>query len=343
MKMLMLMLISCAAFAQNWKPDVINARFETRPHSDDLASEIRQASAPTWFGYAVKTTAGDHQNCCWDGSNQRGCYLEENRRNMSSGTRDTNPVQLESPNAVAVLFRVLNNEVQKVQAYSVSCPLDAGGLPFVWLTGVTDNASLAYLQKLVTASAPNHVLDGAILAISEHDGPQADVVLGQLTEPSQPEKMKEKAIFWLGANRGANGVVILKKILAHDSNDNVRDKVVFALSISKQPAALDSLIQSAKADPSPRVRGQALFWLAQKAGKRASSTIAGAVENDPDVDVKKRAVFALSQLPKDESIPKLIEVARNQKSPEVRKQAFFWLGQSHDPRALEFIEQVLTK
>jgi HEAT repeat protein len=54
-------------------------------------------------------------------------------------------------------------------------------------------------------------------------------------------------------------------------------------------------------------------------------------------------VFALSQLPKDESIPKLIEVARNQKSPEVRKQAFFWLGQSHDPRALEFIEQVLTK
>ena len=31
------------------------------------------------------------------------------------------------------------------------------------------------------------------------------------------------------------------------------------------------------------------------------------------------------------------------KNPEVRKQAFFWLGQSHDPRALSYIENVLTK
>jgi len=29
--------------------------------------------------------------------------------------------------------------------------------------------------------------------------------------------------------------------------------------------------------------------------------------------------------------------------PEVQKQAFFWLGQTHDPRALAFFEQVLTK
>ncbi|MGH9567408.1 MAG: hypothetical protein ACRD4I_15610 [Candidatus Angelobacter sp.] len=27
----------------------------------------------------------------------------------------------------------------------------------------------------------------------------------------------------------------------------------------------------------------------------------------------------------------------------MRKQAFFWLGQSKDPRALDFLEEVLTK
>ena len=68
-----------------------------------------------------------------------------------------------------------------------------------------------------------------------------------------------------------------------------------------------------------------------------------AIQNDPDTEVKKKAVFALSQLPKDDGVPKLIEVARTQRNPEVRKQAFFWLGQSGDPRALAFIEQVLTK
>jgi hypothetical protein len=42
-------------------------------------------------------------------------------------------------------------------------------------------------------------------------------------------------------------------------------------------------------------------------------------------------------------VPKLIEVAQTQRNPEVRKQAFFWLGQTHDPRALAYIEDVLTK
>ena len=71
--------------------------------------------------------------------------------------------------------------------------------------------------------------------------------------------------------------------------------------------------------------------------------IAGAIENDPDTDVKKKAVFALSQMPKDEGVPKLIEVAKTNHNREVRKQAMFWLGQSNDPRALEFFEQVLSR
>ncbi len=83
--------------------------------------------------------------------------------------------------------------------------------------------------------------------------------------------------------------------------------------------------------------------MAQKAGARAAAAITDAIQNDPNTEVKKRAVFALSQLPKDEGVPKLIDIARTQRNPEVRKQAFFWLGQSKDPRAIAFIEQVLTR
>jgi len=57
--------------------------------------------------------------------------------------------------------------------------------------------------------------------------------------------------------------------------------------------------------------------------------------------VKKKAVFALSQLPRDEGVPLLIQVARSNRNPVVRKQAIFWLGQSNDPRALNFFEEVL--
>jgi HEAT repeat protein len=92
-----------------------------------------------------------------------------------------------------------------------------------------------------------------------------------------------------------------------------------------------------------QLRGDALFWVAQRAGAKAMETVTNAIDNDPDTEVKKKAVFALSQMPKDEGVPKMIEVARNNRNPEVRRQAMFWLGQSRDPRALQFFEDILRK
>ena len=53
-------------------------------------------------------------------------------------------------------------------------------------------------------------------------------------------------------------------------------------------------------------------------------------------------MFALSQMPAEEGVPLLINVARTNSNPEVRKQAMFWLGQSKDPKALAFFEEVLA-
>ena len=51
--------------------------------------------------------------------------------------------------------------------------------------------------------------------------------------------------------------------------------------------------------------------------------------------------FALNQLPSDEAIPLLIKLARSHAHPIVRKQSMYWLGQSNDPRAFSFFEEVL--
>jgi HEAT repeat protein len=338
MKAIWLLAIVPVLLAQ---PEITNAHFETRAFSGDLASQIR-AAGPAWFGYAAHSTPGDHNSCCWNNGNQCGCNLENESRQVT-GTRPNTPVRLEGSGEVAVLFRVVNNDVQKVRVYSTSCPLDAGALQFVWLTGVPAKTSLAFLEKVALAHTSDHVLDGAIMAVAQHDDPEADSILERLTRPDRAENVREKAIFWMGASRGARGVTGLKHILATDSSDKTRDKAIFALSINKQPEALETIVSAAKNDSSAHVRSQAIFWLSQKAGQRAVAAITDAVDNDPDTAVKEKAVFALSQLPKDEGVTKLIEVARNNKNPRVRKQAFFWLGQSGNPRALAFIEQVLTK
>ena len=111
-------------FAQDI-PSFSNAQVETRAFSGNLDSQLRSTS-PTWYGYQVKTTQRD-ESCCWSDSN-RGCWLEENSGRRSSGLRSTGPVHLEGSVSAAVLYRVANNQIEKVQLYSMSCPLDAGGL-----------------------------------------------------------------------------------------------------------------------------------------------------------------------------------------------------------------------
>ena len=330
----LLFLAAASLLTAQAPPSVSNAQLETRAFSGDLETQLR-SSRPAWFGYQIKTVHKD-DGCCLSDSN-RGCYLEDDNGQRIS-IHSNRPVQLEGTDQAAVLYRVADNKIDKVHVFSMACPLDAGGLPFIWLTGVSTHASLTELRKL--APQPN---DGAIFAIAQHEGTEADDILAQLSASGQSEHLREKVSFWLGSSRGKPGVKILQQVLKNDPSTNIRDKAVFALSVSPEPEALPALIKEANSAPSPHVRSQAIFWLGQKAGKLASSTIVNAINNDPDTEVKKKAVFALSQLPKDDGVPKLIEVARTQRDPEVRKQAFFWLGQTGDPRALAFIEQVLEK
>jgi hypothetical protein len=123
----------------------------------------------------------------------------------------------------------------------------------------------------------------------------------------------------------------------------LENAAMVAIALHADPSVTDRLIAFARNSQDPRVRADALFWLGQRAGDKAAGTISDAIDRDPDTEVKKKAVFALSLMPKDEGVPKLIELARTNKNPAVRKQAMFWLGQSGDPRALRFFEEVLRK
>jgi len=151
-------------------------------------------------------------------------------------------------------------------------------------------------------------------------------------------------VFWLEGVRPADSVRLLASLFKDDAPArSVIDGALLALSVHAEPSALEALLDAARRDVSAKVRGQALFWLSQKAGARAAAAITRAVEDDPESQVRERAVFALSQLPKDDGVPRLITLARSHHDPRVREKAMFWLGQSDDPRALTFFEDVLRR
>src|SRR5271155_127259 len=340
-------------------PQVVNAKIETRALTGALADTLRgieaQADKPEWIGYSVPEIAGDRTECCGNFNDNYGscgtCRLEKENGVTSTTSQksgESGTVQLEGSRQLVVLFRLEAKQVMRIREASENCTLDAGGLPFIWLTGVKPAESVALLADFVhKATFEGHgehaIGQGALSAIALHADASADRAFESFVAADQPEQLRKHASFWLGAARAKAGELLLQKMAKSDPSAEVRSQVAFAFSVSHEPDALNEIIRMAKDDRSTHVRGQALFWLAQKAGQKAMGAITGAIENDPDTEVKKKAVFALSQMPKDEGVPKLIEVAKTNRNREVRKQAMFWLGQSNDPRALDFFEQVLTR
>lgn len=331
MKALLITIAGAVTLLAQQQPQVENARLESRPFAGSLATELAGFGAgPFWAAWQEPIIPGRRGDMCWVHNSDFG-YNDD-------GHATNAPVRLEGPTSVVMLVRIENAQVDQLRTASPDCRFDGGGLPFYWITGVPSDASLAWLKTQV----PGKHSDGAILAIGLHSGAAADRTLDDLTDPSQPDRVRERTAFWLGSTRGAQGVDRLKRMLARETSEKVREQVIFALSQSKDPAGIAAVLDAARNDKDPRVRSRALFWAAQRAAnKQAQETINAAIASDPERSVKEQAVSALKQLPEDQGIPLLINVAKNNPDPAVRKKAIFWLGQSKDPRALDYLAQIL--
>ena len=342
-------------------PRVTNGRLAAQPGATLDATFRRLVSAQTgagWIGYSVPIVAasGGRMNqgdtyisdgVIFTNGRLATCGLESTttRRTSDQPVQVQNPVRLEGPEFVNVLYRVDEKAVQRIRVISPDCEIDAGGLTIQWLDGVNAAESIKLLSTFVskTEMKSDKLTDGAITAIAMHKDAAADAELERLGTVPSPEFVRKKVTFWMGNTRGARGFAAVRKIARDDPSEDVRKSAMFGISQSSDDQSVPELVRFAKQDPSTKVRGEAIFWLGQKAGQRAAKEITSVIENDPDTDVKKRAVFALSQLPKDEGVPLLIEQAKNNKNPVVRKQAMFWLGQSKDPRAIDFFASILSK
>jgi hypothetical protein len=299
----------------------VNAKVDTRDGSNGLRQVMDGLTAsqpqPAWVGYTVPASPGANLGC--------DSWYHDGDFRSGGGT-----VHLEPASEALILFRVAENRVQRVRVLAPDCNIDAGGVPFHWLTGVRPADSVAVLRGM----------DSALSAIAAHAAPEADATLEELTAATQTEAVRSKAVSYLG-RRGDRGIGVLRRILTQDTSDRVRERAVQSLGNTKRRDAIDLVTATARNDRSPKVRGQALMTLGRQTGVEASATLREAIESDPDREVKRRALSAFRHMPDNTGVPALIELARNSRNPEVRKEAMVHLGQTKDPRAFAFFEQVL--
>jgi len=309
--MALVLMASAAGLAQ--QPKVTHAQMATRS-GDNLQREISAAQAPTWFGYTVPAT--HWVNSSW-GDNV--LHLEGDDQQIVSQPDDSANV----PPAM-ILLRVTSGKVDRVLIEQTDREVDAGGLAFVWLTGVNPADSVKTLRSVVEASiaeaakasaaklapvtttdrerarierdmqrAPERefrrMQDRGMTAIAFTNIPEATAALKSFTAASYPPNVREKAAFWLANERGVEGFKTDAELVKSDKDDAFREKLVFDLTLVKgasRGAAIDALIAVAKTDSAQKVRSQAQFWLAQMAGKKLvdDSRIARALNDSAEDD-----------------------------------------------------------
>lgn len=327
-----------------WGQNVQRVRLEHRSFSGDLKATVEGILAtdagPLWIAYQVPLNQPEMTMCCGDWDQRGTCALERDRGTYSTRSREDG-LPISESNTMIVLLRGESGRISRLRVVTPDCRLDAGGLAMIVLDGPSAGQSVAFLKGLVDDADLKHRGSSALMAIAHHEGEAADEALQGFLEESHSRKVRKEAVFWIGVARGERALPVLRSILRNEKS-NLRKEAIFAVQQNDSKEGDRLLIETARRDPSGSIRQEALFWLSQRASREAVAAIREAADNDPDTEVKVKAVFALSQLPPEEGIPHLIRLARTNANKKVREQAIFWLGQSGDPRALDFFEEILS-
>jgi hypothetical protein len=244
---------------------VANAKLETRALSGSLAAELSRAASPAWVGYAAPAARKETSSCCY-GEGWRGCGLEKDKPVTVS---DTGPVMLEGSAQVAILFRMEGGKVDRVRTFALDCTLDAGGLPFLWLTGVRQADGISVLEGLARDPRAGKNHDGPLVALALQGGTDADAALIRLAREQQSGHERGQALFWLSQRAGQKAVGAITDAIDNDPDTDVKKKAVFALSQLPKDEGVPKLIDVAKSNRNPAVRKQAFFWLGQSNDERA--------------------------------------------------------------------------
>src|SRR5678816_444885 len=169
----------------------------------DLGKRIAQQDG--WVAYQVPKTADGGIACCFQmhGKHavQSGCDLEGSNWGNSD---DQRPPQA-TAEALNVYFRVSHGKIDKVRAFSASCPVrDADKVR--WLDNVAPQASVAYLAASTAATPSEDIFDAELAALARHA-----IAAGSGREASRD--VREQAVFALsqlkggGADAALSGVV----------------------------------------------------------------------------------------------------------------------------------------
>ncbi len=241
--------------------------------------------------------------------------------------------------AVLAEDQLLQQQLEEM-ALADRASLDARKAAVFWLGQAYDQDDSDRLARIMeNGSLPMELRETALFAVSQEDSPAALQVLTTTASSDGPAKLRESAIFWLGQQEEAEALATLSDLYRRLRDDDLREKALFAISQHESADASRWLLERVTDQTeSAKLRKNALFWLGQRGDSR--EILVDLYRTIADRDLKEQLIFAYSQ--NELLLDQLLAVAREETDPELRKNALFWLGQSNDPAAIDYLEELIN-
>ncbi len=187
--------------------------------------------------------------------------------------------------------------------------------------------------------------EAALFAIGRHGGDKAFQVLADIVkDPARDQEMRRQALFGLGhTGRDDEVAALVTDILRTEKDSDMLEMALFALSQldSEVPDRiyLDLIRNPAAGDD---LRAQALFFASER-GKVSLDLVRELYAGTDSRELKQQICSVLSRMDDEAAaLGLLIEIVRMEKDPGIKRDAVFWVSQFDDPRAAEFLLEIIN-
>jgi HEAT repeat protein len=243
--------------------------------------------------------------------------------------------QKRSPETAAILLDAVRNDPdQEVREQGV-----------FWLSQVSGDEAVTALDSILRASTDQNVQEKAIFALSQHRSARAGAILrAYIQRRDAPVELRGQAIVWLGQRRSDEGQGFLRELFPQLENDELKERVIQAVAQGRNADNMRWLLDIAMNErENIEIRKRALFWAGQSRGA-PSADFAALYDRVQDREIKDQLILVFSQRSRDSvAMDKLFAIAKTDPDRELRKKAIFWIGQSRDPRAAQFLQELINQ
>jgi tetratricopeptide (TPR) repeat protein len=209
-----------------------------------------------------------------------------------------------------------------------------------YLGELNDAASLEELIRIYDTDKTREIRFQILRTLSEREEPRARAKLLEVARTGETPELRMEAIRRLG-NSGRVSIDDLLQLYSADQSLQIKQSLLRAFAESNDPRAHAKVLEIARGNDPIELRGYAIRTLVHRNDAQTTDQLVAMYDSEQNQQIKMSLLRAFGESSQKSAVRKLMIIARNDQSVELRKLAVRYLGQSKDPEAMKFLEDLL--